>query len=98
MTPADVRSQLADIRRVVAALPMSPHVKAAGRHDLDIAESALNEDIPDEPRIALAVHSLTQTLVRAGAITRAGRALHDPLTVLGAWLGPQGLPITRMLD
>ncbi|WP_436529193.1 hypothetical protein [Actinoplanes sp. HUAS TT8] len=93
----DVQAQLRDVGRVLAALPLSPQVKAAGRRDLEAAQAAVTAPEPDREQIAGAVHQLTETLTRAGAFLLAGRALHEPLTAVAGWLGAPGDSIVRLL-
>ncbi len=94
---ADVLAQLRDVGRVLAALPLSPQVKAAGRHDLEAARTALAAPEPDREEIAAAVHRMTETLTRAGAFLLAGRALHEPISAVAGWLGAPGDSIIRLL-
>lgn len=96
-TSTDVRARLRDIRRVVAALALSPHIKTAARHELEAAETALAVPDPDRDEIADALHGLTETLTRAGAFLLAGRALHEPIEAVAVWLGAPGDPIVRLL-
>lgn len=94
---ADVTAQLRDVGRVLAALPLSPQVKAAGRHDLEAAQTAVAAPEPDRDEIAAAVHRMTETLTRAGAFLLAGRALHEPIAAVAEWLGAPGDSIIGLL-
>ncbi|MFI1993681.1 hypothetical protein [Actinoplanes sp. NPDC020271] len=94
---ADVQAHVRDIGRVLAALPLSPQIKAAGRLELATVEAALAAPEIDREQIADVMHRLTETLTRAGAFLLAGRALQEPIVAIAGWLGAPGDSVVRLL-
>jgi hypothetical protein len=85
--PVDIGATVAQLRRGLAATPLTTAERRQAAETLDQLDGDLAREQHDRRRIAHRVERLTATLSRAGGLAATAAELRAPLERLAMWLG-----------